>query len=481
MRAVAIVLGGCGTAALWITGAPNGLSSWFYRIHWRALRPEPSASVLAIVALALALASLRAASVRHHLRALVFLVLASLAMQGSSLLLVGPGLETAFERFDGGHGTFLEAAYRLRERPLGELLRGYHAEAERGSLGDFAPSKPPGTFALYAAIVGLSELPAVRHALAPIAAAAQARGVAGERAPRIAAAAVLFPMLTALVVLPIVLLGRALGGSLQVGYEAALLWASCPAVLVITHHTDGSWYALLVALGSALSALGARRDRRDLTIAAGLVLAIAIWSSYGLLPAIGIAGAAQLSASIADTSVRTPRAWVRRAARHGAILGVAIACALGALVLAGVFPDPPHGYEVAMEHHTRWKLSMIGGVWGLVGALELWMYAGFALLAVLLLAAAPALRVLFGSVPRRTVAASAALALGLLAVHLVVMLYAGSNESARLWLFQLPAIACACAIDLRRASPRRSPRALLALAVIAQLALVPLTRAAQPW
>ena len=172
----------------------------------------------------------------------------------------------------------------------------------------------------------------------------------------------------------------------------------------------------------------------------------------------------------------TPR-WLARAVRHGAWLAAGVLLGFALLLGSGYFPDPIEGYQTAIAHHAEWKSFLIGGVWGLVGALEFWTWAGLPTLLLLALAMVNALRRL----DSRTTRALATLALGVAAVHVLVMAYAGSNESARLWLFQLPAIACVIAIDLRRASPFASPRALLALAIAMNIVLVPITRASQPW
>jgi len=60
------------------------------------------------------------------------------------------------------------------------------------------------------------------------------------------------------------------------------------------------------------------------------------------------------------------------------------------------------------------------------------------------------------------------------------MLYAGCNESARLWLFEVPFIALVAATDLVRLPGRRNGMIVAGLAV-AQLSLVPVVRAAQVW
>lgn len=478
-RAVAILGGTIVAALVWITALPEHfeIPNWFYRLSWRGLDPSPLVVPLVLLAVGVGYAARRAGAARAHRRALALLFATSLCAQAASLLLVGPHLETALDRFQGGHGAFLDAAVRERGRPLAEIVRAYPQEAESGRLGVFARSKPPGTFVIYAGIVRLSELTAVRTLVAPIADLAAARPTLRRHADAVATAVVFFPIVTALAVLPIVLLGLALTGRRDAGYDAALLWTSSPAVLVITHHTDGSWYVLLVACGAALGAYGARRDRPALSLAGGVALALAIWSSYGLLPGVGITGAAQLAASIASTPSGPTRPWLARASRHGAWLAAGVLVGLALLLVSGYFPDPIVSYRTAMAHHAEWKAFLIGGVWGLVGALEFWTWAGLPTLLLLALAMVSTLRHL----DSRAARALAALALGVVAVHLLVMLYAGSNESARLWLFQLPAIACVIAIDLRRASPFASPRALLALAIAVNVVLVPITRASQPW
>ncbi len=465
---------GCATLAsglAWVFELPGHreLVNWFYPVRWRALDLPAMSVAFGIAALVLAWLVLRVAAARRHGLALALLVSTILAAQFAALLLVGPNFETAVERCEGGHGAFLKAAHDTRDRALLEVLRAYPEEATEGRLGAFAPSKPPGTFAVYRWIYDLGTREPLLTVLAPIHEFAMSRPHLRAYPDAVAAAIVLFPLLTAFVTLPIVWLGRSLSGHVMVGYWSALIWTSCPAVLVITHHTDGSWYPLLVVTACAAAASGVRNDRVAFSFGGGLVLALAIWSSYGLLPSFGFAIAAQLAVSVH----RGPPSELSRIARHVTALGLGLGTGFAALVGSGIFASPLEGYRVAMEYHERWKNGFIGGRWGLTGALEFWAWAGLPLLALFFAA-------LTNSFSRR---ARAWTLLGglVLAVHLVVLLYAGCNESARLWLFQLPLFVVVVASDLWYVSARSDRHLLIALVLAAQFALTPITRAGGGW
>jgi hypothetical protein len=463
---------------LWALGLPGHTlaPNWFFPVHWRGLDPSPWALALALPIPWLAWRATKSADAHRHALAIALLVVTSLAAQGSALLLVGPRLETALDRFDGGHGEFLVAARAHHDHVL-DAIRAYPEEVEAGRLGGFAASKPPGTFAYYALVDAISRTDAVRPIVASVLELARERRAFRTRAASVATAVLFFPLTTALVVIPIVLLGLALTGRARDGYDAALLWATCPAVLVITHHTDGALYPLLAVTGCAAAGVGARRGNLALSALGGAVLGVAVWCSYGLLPAIGLALGAQLVAALDVDRVLGPARVARRAVLHWVALAIGVAAGLGALYAAGLFPEPIESYREAMFYHWRWKLGFVGGVYGLTGGAEFWAWAGLPLLVMFLVAALGALGAL-GTPARRPLAVAA---LGVLAVHVFVMLYAGSNESARLWLFQLPFVCAIVAADLRRASPIGRPRRLLALAVAANLLLVPITRAAQVW
>lgn len=477
-RSILIVLAAAGGIALWAAGLPGHESTpnWFYPVRWRGLDASPLALALALSIPALVAWTLDAAARRRHALALASLVALSLAAQSASLLLVGPELQTAFERFEGGHAEFLVAAHAHEGRVI-ETLRAYPERSAEGALGAFAPSKPPGTLAFYAVVDAIGADEGVRDVLRPL----RRRVVTRPRLRRIAdgatAGIVLFPLFTALTVLPIVWLGAALGGRASIGYAAALIWATCPAVLVVTHHTDGALYPLLATLACALAAQGARRGSLGLSALAGVPLALAIWSSYGLLPVIGLALGAQLVAGLDARRGRGPASASAHVATHALALGVGLAAALGGLFAGGLFREPIEGYRTAMEYHYRWKLGFVGGRYGLTGGFEFWAWVGLPMLVAFVVACARGLRTIASPASRPPALA----ALGVLAVHLVLMLYAGSNESARLWLFQIPFLAVVIAADLRAASPVGRPDALVWLLVVANLALVPVVRAGQPW
>lgn len=479
-RVVLLVTAGVATIALWLAGLPGhaSLPNWFYPIRARSLDPDAWALALALALPALAIGVDRAAARRRHALAASLLVLTSLAAQASSLALIGPPLATALERFEGGHAAFLVAAHDQR-RDAVAVAHDYPAEVEAGRLGDFAKSKPPGTYAFYAALVSLSRVPAIERALAPIRSRAEARPRLRRLASAVAVAVVAFPLVTALVVLPLLVLGASVGGDARHGYDAALLWASCPAVLVITHHTDGSLYPLLLVSAAALGAAGARRDSIATSACGGALAGVGVWCSYGLLPGVALVIAMQWAAILrGGGSRRHSLSLTSRAARHASALLGGTAATLAALVAVGLFPEPIEGYRRAIEHHRAWKLELVGGRWGLTGAAELWAWAGLVLLVSFLVATIAAL-------PRapleRSRASLALAALLVLGVHVVLMLYAGSNESARLWLFELPFFAVVAAIDLRRDVPRARPGLLVSVAVAVQLAAVPVIRAMQPW
>lgn len=476
--AVLLALSAILAAVLWATQLPGHreLGNWLYPVGWKPLDAHPVVFALAVLVPCAAWAAMRAVSARRHVLALMLLVVTSLGAQYASLLLLGPNLETAIERMDGGHGEFLASAHARRGSML-EAIRDYPELLERRELGIYAPSKPPGTLAWYGVIDAASDNDVLRILGAPVRRLAMARPRLARLADPLAAASFLFPLTTALVVLPLVLLGLALTGRARAGFEGALVWLSCPAVLVITHHTDGSLYALLATSAAALAALGARRDALLPSLAGGVCAALGIWCSFGLLPVIGLAVGAQLVVALDVDRLHGWRAIARRTVVHGLSFAVGLGATLAGLVTSGLFRAPLESYERAMQYHWGWKLGFVGGRWGLTGGIEFWLWVGLPLFAVFLVALVRGLGDLRRSAHRHLGLA----ALGVLAVHLVVMIYAGSNEAARLWLFQVPMIAILAGIELRRASPRASPRLLLAILVSAQLALVPLMRAMQAW
>ncbi len=471
-----LVVAGLGAGAYFVAGLP-GLKSqdgWFYRPESHGSLGVAFALLVAALAPFVVTRALRAADAGGHKRALGALVLVGTLAQIGMVCLAPGGMSSAWRRLHEGHGEYLRIA-RARSGLAFETLRDYEALAERGTLGSFARSKPPGTLAAYLALDTLSRTRPVRLALAPLVDQAKASPLAAV-APAGALAFLLFPFLTYLTILPLVLLGRALLYDARVGYDAALLFLSAPAVLLIDLHLDGALFPLLGTTAVALAAIGARSGRPVVSILGGCVAALGAYCTFGLLPVVGLGVGCSLVLAGERVVHGTPLGRAARPLAH-ALLFLAGFVVVTALLVVWLRYDPLLRYERAIALHTEWKAFVPTRLWRALSLVEFFLYAGIplalAFAAELLLAAVALLE--------RELAAPSLWTLGVAATLAVLALLQGTNEVARLWIFMIPFIALAVASGLRArspADPRRGP--LLALAAT-QAALAVVMKVTQPW
>lgn len=463
---------------LFLAGLPGieDLPGWFYRpLGARALSPEPLVLVGLLFPVA-AVAALRAARAGSTARTVVALVVASLSIQVAT---TAADAGTVIARLEQGHGELLAVAHRtLDEGVVLETMREYEAHVESGALGAFAPSKPQGTLLFYVAIEALGASAPVRALLAPIARWLRSSATLRDRTEGAAAAVVLFPLLTALVVWPLYFLGRALGGSRVAGVGAALVWTTVPSVALISYHADGALTPLLSAGGCALAVLAARatslRAALLFSAAAGLVAGTALFTNFSMLALVGLTALLPLG-TLAEARGLGPS--LRRGALLGATSTATAAALLGVLVGTGLFAHPIDRFHAALEHHYEWKAGAIGGRFGVLGMVEFWSYAGPPLLGAVLLAALPAAFRWQGLVPR----SGDTLALGVALVQIAMAVTAGCSEDARIWLWLVPLFSAAGVVALRREAAPEAPEAPWVTQVFLQVGLLAVMRASQPW
>ncbi len=476
LPAALVVVAGVGAAAFFAAGLPglNAQPGWFYRAQAHGSLGVAGAVVLAALAPFAVTAALRAADAGRHARALATLVLVGTLLQVALLYLAPDRLDSVWRRLHEGHGEYLRIADARRGRAL-ETLRDYEALCERGELGSFARSKPPGTLAAYLALDALAHTQPVHDALAPLVVRARRSPVVAV-APTAALAFALFPLLTFLTILPLVALGRALLHDARVGYDAAVLWITSPAALLITLHLDGALFPLLGTSAVALAAIGARRGRATASLAGGALAAIGAYCTFGLLPVVGLGVGCALVVSAERLAHHQPLTRAARPLWHAALfLGAAVA-ATAALVVALRYA-PLLRYGRALALHTEWKAFVPTRLWRALSLVEFALYAGVPLA---LAFAAEIMRSAL-SLARRELVAPSSWSLGVTATLAALAIFQGTNEVARLWMFLIPFLSLAVAGGLRARSHVEPRAGLLPALALAQALLAVVMRVTQPW
>jgi hypothetical protein len=470
-----------GTWWLFSEGLPGiaDTPGWFYAPADRPVGGGALGLGLALVCAALVLAGLAAHRAGRGVRALVALCAASVALQLAVTSLGGAGFAEAWDRHARGHGELWRIARLRSEEPL-ETLRDYDALAAAGTLGVFAPSKPPGALAIYLAVDRVARLPPVAWALSPVADVARHNPTVAPYAESAALSFLLLPLLTALVLPLLAWLVRELalaGGERDAPLEiaAALCAATVPAVLLVSYHLDGAVYPLFALGTCALAAHGARTGRVVLTFAGGATFGLGLCTSFSLAPVAALAPVLVAAVILGRARRDGGGAIVFRFLSHLAALAAGAVLVLGALRLAIDF-DLVLRWRAAMAHHDLWKAAVPTELWRKWSLVELGLYAG----APLVVFACGRSLVCVAS-PLRP---ASFVALGIAATLAATAALAGTNEVARLWLFLVPFFALVAASGLvalaRRARGADPVRWALAFAA-AQVAITLAMKPYQPW
>lgn len=476
LRMTVLAIAGIATAAFFVAGL-RGLNTqpgWFYRAQTHGSVGVALAVLTLAFAPSIVRRALRAADAGRHTRALTMLVLVGALSQIALVMLAPSGLSSGWQRLHEGHGEFLRIAHARRGMML-ETLRDYESLAERGSLGVFARSKPPGTLAAYMAVDALSRTRPVRWVLAPLAEHAGNSAIAGI-APAGALAFVLFPLLTFLTLIPLVVLGRALLYDARTGYDAALVWLTTPAVLLVNLHLDGALFPLLGTTAVALAAVGARSGRPIASIAGGCVAAIGAYCTFGLVPVVGLGVGCALLVAGERAAHGAPWGRALRPTAHALLFVGGAACTTALLVLLLRY-DPLQRYARALAFHTEWKAFVPTRIWRALSLVEFFLYAGIPLA----LAFAAELALALRAALQRELLAPSLWTLGFAATLAVLAALQGTNEVARLWLFMTPFLALSVAGGLRARTAGDPRRGVLLTLAATQAALAVLMKVTQPW
>jgi len=433
-----------GTVIFFLAGMPlvSDVAGWFYRPVDRPIHAVALAVVFGAVVPPVLVVVVRLARRGRHGWAMTLAVVCAWCAQLAFSFVGGPGLDEVWRRHVEGHGELLRVAHDRRGAML-ETLRDYDRLAAEGELGSFARSKPPGALLVYGMMEAVAEAPPVAVFLEPLAADARRNPRLAPVARTAALSLLLMPLLTALVLPALLLLSRKLLRERAAGHGAAILFMTCPAVLLISYHLDGALYPLVSVGACALLAAGTRDDRYVLSVLAGAVLSVGLYVTFSLLPAVPLSVGALLLVAVDRVHREPTQAVWQRAGFHLAAAAAGFVAVLFVLV-SPLGYEPLARFEAAMQHHALWKAAVPTGTWRAMALVEFSLYAGVPLMAAFLWrVGAGALRM-----TRRSPSPADPFAFGLLALLLVLSAVAGTNEAARMWMFLLPFVALATASDL---------------------------------
>jgi hypothetical protein len=476
-------------ASLYLAGLPviDAIPGWFYHPVDKTLHATPIAIAALIAGGGLAAIAVRLTSGGRPTGAVFFVAAGIAAQLGLSGL---GGMDEIWARHADGHGEFWRPATERVERPL-ETLRSYEELAQAGTLSNFGASKPPGSFAVYMGVAALGQVPAVRDAQALLIASAEKAPRLEGYAPAAATSFWLFPLCTALLLPLVAGLARELAGRPELGAAAALWTLTTPAFLLVTYHLDGAIYPLFAVASAWAAARGGRTGRARWMGVAGGLASLGLYFSFSLLAALPLVGGSWVaawrtgqSAPPDDPSRPAHPQWAFTQLGAAGLAGLAAFAAVQ-LVLAWLLAfDLATRLEVALAYHAAWKRGVPTLLWRFVAPLEWALYVGLPLVSVWLYRAGVGMKT---ALERRTHTTwepsplGSLLSLGLAGLVVALAATAGTNEVARLWLFLVPFVGAAVAVDLPAiGTTGRGTPALAWLAGLQALVAV-VMKGTQPW
>ena len=202
------------------------------------------------------------------LTGVVLLVLVGVLLQFGFAATEGRGITAVSDRLlTTGHAEFAALAVINDDVPI--LIASYEELVSQGKLGEFGPSKPPGTLIFHILTNRFSR--ALHPGQTPDRALADLR----------ATAAWLWPLLSCLVVVPLFFLGRSLYGR-EPALMACTLFLTVPSFNLINLHTDQVIYPLFFVSCVALGLWAGRRGSWRLGVAGGVLAYLTMGLSFSL-------------------------------------------------------------------------------------------------------------------------------------------------------------------------------------------------------
>lgn len=250
--------------------------------------------------------------------------------------------------------------------------------------------------------------------------------------------AYLFPLLAALTVIPLSLLGKELG-SRRLGLAASLFFVTSPFIMILFGYMDQYMFPLLAATSLWLLVMACNSRRFLHGAAAGVMLQISLFFSFSLIPVVCISF---LYLIFKDGF--KPGALKRSSGNLVSVLTGFVGLYL--LLRIGAGYDALQRYSRAIEFHAQWKLLSEGIQWNafyilkyfIQNTLEFSAGIGTGLVVLILYRTGALLR---GAVVRKAVSPAGVLSLCAVFCYLLTGLAGRTvGEVSRLWLFMLPAL-----------------------------------------
>ncbi len=424
------------------------LPHWFWSIYPRSLN---NLWVLVVMFAGLFLAAhLVLKAPDRSIRNLGILVLLGCLIQYGFAAMDGSVIEALRQRLlSTGHGAFPRVA--VHQTGLLQVISGYDANLDSGQLAHYPfATKPPGALLFFSVVWQLTEL----------------LPLAGNTLDRMTTmASMLFPVVTYLVLIPMLLLAKHCGQQ-SVPWVACLIYVTLPNVTLINMHLD-QFLLPQMGLWFAVSAFTAQRTGSLFAgIFSGLLLYLCLFLSFSLIALVAVIPMAYVTARAGHHKPLRPLT--------GLVIGFA-----AAYLLFGAATGY-HATErllAAVSTHSHWKVE--GWDMGttfyslLLNMLDFAVWCGIPVCLFCVVELRHAVKQLWHrrwlSIDRELISTA------LLGISGALLLFGRTlGETGRLWLFLTPLVAISVALSLVRLAPERlvpNTRVILALQMFSTLTL----------
>jgi hypothetical protein len=420
------------------------LPVWFWPI---ANKPLPAELWMLIGLAAFAAATIvtvRWVPERSWASGIALLIMAGALQQFGFALAEGRGMEALRQRLvTTGHAEFARIA--AQHNDMLAIVRNWQDFINEPDKG-FSSTKPPGTVLVYIGLADLAEYVVPDPAPIDI---ADDIWLSARHWKIVSAAAIVFPIFASFVVIPLGHFTR-LVFSDQNPLLPGLLYISAPSVSLITLHLDQALFPLLAATLFFLAAktLSTKAQWRIFWgMIFGVSAYICVFISFSVLPAI------PLAALIALISTRRLEWKILANASLSALAGF-LSCYLLAMWILNF--DALSDFQVSMRNHENWRWNDVSEMIhppilfliysSILNLVEFFYWSGPSILGLMIWVGWDSIDYLRYKILDRTCIVWP------FVLVVMIMLVTGRtiSETARLWMFLLPACALIGAISFER-------------------------------
>lgn len=351
---------------------------------------------------------------------LLFIIILGAGLQFSIGFSKGDGFAGIRQNIENtGHAEFATVA--VQPINMLDVAKNYESKVDSRELGNYAPSKPPGTVLFYMLFDRLANFKIKNLDTT-------------QRLERLRTfTSFTWTILCYFVVIPMWLLGKSIIGE-KGAITACLLYLSIPSVNLITMHLDQVLFPLLGIIPVLFITLSSIKPKPLLPILSGITFYIAIYISFSLLFVMII-----MLIVLAVAFLRNPlKNWVITLRSLGAIIVSILLCDI--LLRVFLHYDIITRFLKASAYHENWKgwdyhiKTYLGA--GITNMVEFSVWLGIPITVISLIVMCSSI---YQFSTRKKMDLFSGLSISITLVFIALLVFGKTKaETARLWMFLIP-------------------------------------------